>query len=406
MSTVSAPPLISVIVPIYNVAVYLHQCIHSIYLQSYKNLEIILVDDGSTDESRIICETFARRDNRVIVINKENTGLVSARKSGLVQATGEYVLNVDGDDWLALDCIEKLVANSLNGAADIVLAGFYREFVGKEVVFTPSMPQGLYSKDKIEKLIFPSMIFNLNSACHGVATYSWGKLFKRELLKKYQLKVPDSITIGEDTVVTYPALADADLLSVIHNPVYFYRQRSRSMLKKSASSDVELFAINRMCDFLITQMGSSNFDFKEQIDAYRLMLILIRTGGLYGKNQLPSWLFPMPLDFKNQKIVLYSSGSFGQAIWKSFIMAGHKFAGWVDEDCFESQLWGVDVIPLSELTVLAPNVCIIATFDKNKFNDIAKNMAAYLGEDCIIIQPSLPKGKEISSIIHRIYNER
>jgi len=382
--------LVSVIIPIYNVAAYLHQCIQSICTQSFKSIEIILVNDGSTDESRIICEYFARLDERIHLINQKNKGLVSARKAGLKKAQGNYVLYVDGDDWLYPNCVEKLILASCGGNSDVVLAGFSREFVGKEVTVAPKIRPGTYLTNDIEQNIFPNMIFDVNTCSNGMPTYSWGKLFKRELLEKFQYPVPDSITVGEDTVVTYPVLANSNKLSVIHEPVYFYRQREQSMLKKISSSNDEILSINTMCCFLAKQMEATSFCFNSQIDSYRTLLTLLRTGGLMGEGKIPTWLFSQTLDFSKQRIVLYSSGSFGQAMWRFFGAAGYNFFGWVDEDAYESQLWGLPVRPLDDITAMNPDVCVISTFDQVKFINIRNKLAPYLNDACVVLQPILP----------------
>ena len=105
-------PLLSIIVPIYNIAAYLEKCIESIQNQSYCNIEIILVNDGSTDDSGRICDEYAKGDRRICVIHKENEGLVKARKTGVRVAKGEYVSFVDGDDWIDLDMYECLMQHA------------------------------------------------------------------------------------------------------------------------------------------------------------------------------------------------------------------------------------------------------------------------------------------------------
>ena len=128
--------LITIIVPIYNVQEYLRKCIESIINQSYKNIEIILVDDGSTDESPKICDYYAEIDHRVVVIHKDNGGLVSARKAGTAKAIGDYILNVDGDDWIEEDRVEILVMEGiLPDRADMVyLAGYKKDFGSDSVL--------------------------------------------------------------------------------------------------------------------------------------------------------------------------------------------------------------------------------------------------------------------------------
>ena len=118
--------LISVIVPVYNIEEYLPQCIDSIINQSYGELEIILVDDGSTDSGGNICDRYARMDSRIKVIHKENGGLVSARKAGVNRAAGEYVTFVDGDDWIEQDAYQKLIDSGQG--ADIIAFACYEEY--------------------------------------------------------------------------------------------------------------------------------------------------------------------------------------------------------------------------------------------------------------------------------------
>ena len=113
-------PLFSVIVPVYNIEEYLKKCITSIIEQTYKNIEIILIDDGSTDKSALICDEFAEKDKRIKVVHKENGGVVSARKVGISIASGEYVVSVDGDDWIEKERLEHLADQISLVAADMI----------------------------------------------------------------------------------------------------------------------------------------------------------------------------------------------------------------------------------------------------------------------------------------------
>ena len=115
--------MISIIVPVYNVAVYLRQCIESLLNQTYKNIEVVLVNDGSTDGGGDICEEFRRKDPRVVVLHKENGGLVSARKAGLKASRGRYIACVDGDDWIEPDMYERMHCRMTEKNVDIVMCG-------------------------------------------------------------------------------------------------------------------------------------------------------------------------------------------------------------------------------------------------------------------------------------------
>ena len=116
--------LISIIVPVYNVEAYIHQCIKSIIEQSYKNLEIILVDDGSKDKSGKICDDYARKDKRIKVIHKKNGGLSDSRNAGITVATGKYIAFVDSDDWIEKNMYEKMYNECEKFGADICICGF------------------------------------------------------------------------------------------------------------------------------------------------------------------------------------------------------------------------------------------------------------------------------------------
>jgi glycosyltransferase involved in cell wall biosynthesis len=162
--------LISVIVPIYRIDKYLGICIESLINQTYKNLEIILVDDGFPDRCPEICDLYAKKDNRIKVIHKENGGLVSARKTSLLASKGEYVGYVDGDDWVGAGFYEALYTDIITSESDIVCAGQSRDLFDRSVHFTNSLPSGIYECEKIKDL-YRNMISNGEFYRPGVTTY-------------------------------------------------------------------------------------------------------------------------------------------------------------------------------------------------------------------------------------------
>ncbi len=177
-------PLITVIVPVYRVEQYLKRCVDSVVNQTYKNLEIILVDDGSPDSCGAMCEEFAAQDNRIRVIHKENGGLSSARNAGLDVMTGEYVGFVDSDDWIELDMYERLYGLLTENNAQIAAGGIQCDhFDGTYHFFNPEYPRStaveIYSKvQAIKELIIAHKI--TNSACD--------KLFKKEIFSNMRFK--------------------------------------------------------------------------------------------------------------------------------------------------------------------------------------------------------------------------
>ena len=141
-------------------------CLKSLIKQSYKNIEIIVVNDGSKDGAPEICEKFAAQDPRVKVIHKKNGGLVSARKAGAASAKGDYITFVDGDDWVKENHIESF-AKHLRNKTDLVVTGYTRDFLGKRKVLQNHLPPGRYSQKEIYEEIIPKAIFN------GLFFQSW-----------------------------------------------------------------------------------------------------------------------------------------------------------------------------------------------------------------------------------------
>ena len=139
---------ISIIVPVYNVADYIRECLDSLVNQTYQNIEIILVDDGSTDLSGQICDEYAKKDRRIIVFHKTNGGLVSARKAGIRIATGEYVTYVDSDDWININAYEELVKIVIEYHPDIIAYDFIKEYSCFSVERRQPLQGGLYSKER------------------------------------------------------------------------------------------------------------------------------------------------------------------------------------------------------------------------------------------------------------------
>lgn len=172
MKNTEALPLISIIVPVYNVKDYLEKCLQSICVQTYKNLEIILIDDGSSDGSGELCDLFAQRDGRIKVIHQTNAGQSAARNRGLAVAQGEFLGFVDSDDWIEPDMYEFLYHLLKENGADISICSHYRDKGKKSVAKYSSGEQFVFTRDEgIRALVVDRRIRN----------YVWDKLYKRRL---------------------------------------------------------------------------------------------------------------------------------------------------------------------------------------------------------------------------------
>ena len=213
--------IISVVIPVYKVEKYLSDCIESVLVQSYKNLEIILVDDGSPDSCGKICENYALKDNRVKVVHKENGGLSDARNAGIDIATGELITFIDSDDIVVSTYIENLYV-ALKTAGAMLAVSWFREFKDEDKI---KLDPTRFKAEDISSLDSKQCFYRL--LCQdGVETSAWGKLYKIELFD--QLRYPKG-KIYEDIPVTYRAIEKAKKIAVINCEDYFYRQRDSSI---------------------------------------------------------------------------------------------------------------------------------------------------------------------------------
>lgn len=223
--------MISIIVPIYKVEKYIRQCVDSIIAQTYKDIEIILVDDGSPDNCPAICDEYAKQDSRIKVVHKENGGLISARKAGLQASSGEYVCFVDGDDWIDADMYEKIADSIQKTNADCIITQFYYEYPDKPVISDYKLNRVFYDRKQIENDIFPTMLFDNQYYRFGIFPNCWTKVFKRELLEKHLMNTDDRIRMGEDIAFTYPCLMECQTLAFVDKALYHYRINPESMTK-------------------------------------------------------------------------------------------------------------------------------------------------------------------------------
>lgn len=216
----SAPPgkepLISIIVPVYKVEPYLRRCLDSICGQTYRNLEILLIDDGSPDSCGEICEEYAAKDSRIQVIHQANCGIASARNSGLARAAGEWIGFVDSDDWIEPDMYEYLSLSMREQGADIAVCSRYEHTKEKELFRGWRQVEYLNTEQAIQALLEND----------GLKNFMWDKLWRRELFAG--ISFPDGRTF-EDVSVTHRLFARARCVVCLPEAKYHYRLRSGSI---------------------------------------------------------------------------------------------------------------------------------------------------------------------------------
>ena len=223
-------PKVSIIIPVYKVEKFIHVCMKTLLAQTLKDIEIILVDDGSPDNCGKICDDYAKQDSRVKVIHQPNGRQGKARNNGLSIASGEYIGFVDSDDWVDETMFEKMYERAKKTDADIVMCDYFRSVEFGE--------KNLSHKSRIDKVFLEKEVFNVASfsrSPHRKAFFSlavcWNKIFKRDFAIKY-IKFPENV-IFEDSVPMFVAFAMAKKISVIDEKFYYYRISNEQSSTKS-----------------------------------------------------------------------------------------------------------------------------------------------------------------------------
>lgn len=362
--------MISIIVPIYNVENFLDQCIKSILEQTYKELEIILVDDGSTDRSSEICDFYSRLDERIIVIHKENGGLVSARKAGLMKSKGEYIGFVDGDDWIEPNMYEELYKKVIEEEVDIVLSGRYEDVGNVSRNVLHGFAEGRYDKKALEEKIYPQMIVNENFFAWGIFPGLWDKLFKRQSIFSYQLQVCENITMGEDAAVVYPCMLQADNIYIIGRSFYHYRQSTNTMMKQKPDLELERNRFKLLYWTVRETLSAwgNQYNILNQWKEYVLFLMVARADNLYNDYDKLGYLYPFPNVKRGSKIVLYGAGTYGQRLYHYLKDTGFcDVILWVDSNFEQLRGMGFDVYaPDTILKCEYDQIVVAVTYAKTR----------------------------------------
>lgn len=215
--------LISVIIPAYNIESWIGRCLDSIINQSYSNLQIIVVNDGSSDSTGMILNTYASKDSRIKVIHQENQGVSSARNAGMGEAKGSYICFVDGDDWVAADYIEALHTAFKCSNIQMTVCGFIEEDEkGQFIQLRKNQDQRKKSKETLEQIFF----------AEEIGRSLWNKMFLREIIESKQLRFSSQYQVGEDMLFLIKYLLCIDTVKCIENIGYHYLWRVGSAMNK------------------------------------------------------------------------------------------------------------------------------------------------------------------------------
>lgn len=304
--------LLSIIIPVYNVDLYLERCLESVLSQSYKELEVILVDDGSTDQSGDICDKFAKKDGRVNVIHKSNGGLVSARKAGLHASTGKYISYVDSDDWIEQGMYMCMMEKIVGEKADIVSTGILRDYDGyivEEREKYSGMFQGNALKEIKKHMIATDVFFQSNISIH-----IYNKIYKREIIEPVQMAISDDISVGEDAMCVYPCILSSNRIVFLEKNFYHYCLRNNSIMGQATHNEEKY--INYLCNSLRDLCKRNNDDqinIDMQINVLEKYYKLLRnTENIVSYSD--NILIPFGKISNKEKVVVYGNGKFAEQL--------------------------------------------------------------------------------------------
>ncbi len=369
--------LVSIIVPVYNVEKKIERCIESICSQTLKDIEIILVNDGSTDNSGVLCDQYANRDNRIRVIHKLNEGLVSARQLGVKLAQGDYIGFVDSDDWIERNMFLALWSLAVGNDADIVIEGMIEDIEGDCIERRNELASGVYKSNEQRMYFYERMINCADYFCLGIQPYLWNKLFKRQLVLRHIPNIDKRIRVGEDAAATFPMMLMAECIVVTDTCSYHYCLHRESMMLGKRNEEQEFDNVVLLHNFLKKEFIKIHMESITitQLERYTMSNLLARALGKVSCYYTETLIFPYRDISSEQKVILYGAGAIGKSIY-SYISSNLKvhLKYWVDQNAEIYQKLGFPVVPLEDILIHKHDKIIIAILNKAVMNGIKKNL--------------------------------
>lgn len=326
---------ISVVIPVYNTKKYIDPCINSVINQTYKNLEIILVDDGSIDGSGGICDKYAKRDKRIKVIHKINEGLVAAREAGVIEAEGEYIAFVDSDDYIELNTYEYLIEKLEDITVDLVMYNLVEDFEDHSVIKNNKFDYGFYDKNQIQQLIIPHMLSYGYFFDFGILPNLVCKLISKDLWNRAQLAVSHEVKVGEDADVTFQLMIKTNNLQIVDFAPYHYCKHYDSMMWRGINEN-SIVALERDLKNAFSLSTYRNV-LDRQLKEYITFVSLLKC---------PQIVLGEQLMVGAKRIALYGAGGFGQAVYNEYF---REIVVWVDKSYEKYQRLGMPVQGIEEL---------------------------------------------------------
>lgn len=333
---------LGVVVPIYNAESTLRKCIDSIIGQTYENIEVVLVNDGSCDGSLKICKEYAKRDGRIQIINQVNQGLIMARYNGAAVLNCDYLTFVDADDWIDLYAYEKMSVY-MDNDEDVVMFQIIRYFDESNQTFSKSnFPAGRYNKNDIKNIILPYMVWDIKKYDFGIDPSLCCKIIKKNILMSELERVKRlKIYYGEDSAVTYPLFQNINSLVISEECFYYHRQRVGQKIASYIEDEEFYGKLFLLYDYLKKRIGT-NREICKQIDYFYVYSVNMRLR-IYGdRKSRRGYVFPFDIIPVRSKIVIYGASEIGQLFYEQIMRIKYcTVVAWVDRNSLMYQHLGV-----------------------------------------------------------------
>lgn len=383
-------PKISIIIPVYNSEEYISQCLDSVIGQTFNDLEIIIVDDGSTDSSYGICEMYCNMDSRIRLIKQHNQGNVAARRNALSHATGQYIAFVDSDDWLDKDFYEVLMTIPHADVADVIASGCIIENLQKKVALNQVEP-GEYQKSDIEQQIYPCLFAKTkgrNQFSFGILQYLWNKIYRRELITECFLRLDERIYDGEDVACIFDVLLHADTIIIDDHAMYHYRVHENSIC--TSKRDEKFFSNTVYLYEYLYQMFCEQPVYKDLLlSQLRYLMVMFMNHGTqsaFNFMYVPKYIWTLPeLPGEDMySICLFGAGRIGMSYYEQFSQMNNiHIKLWVDNARAGENISGMDITEPELLKEVDCDYVIIAI--KNGIEEIKKQICGFgINEERII----------------------
>lgn len=367
--------LISVIVPAFNDEKYIEKCIQSIINQTYQNLEIILIDDGSVDRTAEICFRYAQMDNRIKFFVQAHGGVVTARNRGIKIASGKYVSFIDADDWLDCNAYEMCMEHMEE--SDLFVFGHYEDYEGYILKRFGEIPSGSYIGRKKMEYIWKNMMYFNRGDKNGITQMLWNKIFKLEILRSVYQEVDETIYSGEDVVLLNLYLLRCNSIKIMDEYLYHYNIHENSAIR---STDKKFFEnMSRLYNCLEPKfrMHYLKDELLYQLEKYIVDLIpfiLNEKLKFCDEMKIPKYMIKRTDLLKGRKILLYGAGVVGKDYYLQLMREQVFISIWVDKNYERFQAGEYDVRSIEEINDTEFDFALIAILDDVCREDIKQDL--------------------------------